>query len=94
MSDEEKLFTYLNKSKLSSNIDYEKKIQIAILGGFTLYGLEVYDIHKEVEMMVKNGARLVVEPVKGFDDRLTVFLLLNMKNTKCNLIELVEIKKQ
>ena len=40
MSDEEKLFTYLNKSKLSSNIDYEKKIQIAILGGFTLYGLE------------------------------------------------------
>ena len=44
--------------------------------------------------MVKNGARLVVEPVKGFDDRLTVFLLLNMKNTKCNLIELAEIKKQ
>ena len=44
--------------------------------------------------MVKNGARLVVEPVKGFDNNLTAFLLLNMKNTKCNLIELVKIKKQ
>ena len=63
-------------------------------GGFHHICFEVYDIHKEVEIMVKNGARLVVEPVKGFDDRLTVFLLLNMKNTKCNLIELVEIKKQ
>ena len=40
MSDEEKLSTYLNKSKLLSNVDYEKKIRIAILGGFTLNGLE------------------------------------------------------
>ena len=40
MSGEEKLFTYLNKSKLLSNVDYEKKIRIAILGGFTLNGLE------------------------------------------------------
>ena len=40
MPDEEKLSTYLNKSKLSSNLDYEKKIRIAILGGFTLNGLE------------------------------------------------------
>ena len=40
MSSEEKLFTYLNKSKLLSNDDYEKKIRIAILGGFTLNGLE------------------------------------------------------
>jgi methylmalonyl-CoA/ethylmalonyl-CoA epimerase len=44
--------------------------------------------------MVKNGARIVVEPVKGFDDRFIAFLLLNMKNTNCNLIELVETKKQ
>ena len=46
-----------------------------------------------IEKMVKNGARLVVKPVKGFDDRLIAFLLLNMKNTNCNLIELAEIKK-
>ena len=40
MSDEEKLSSYLNKSKLISNSNYEKKIRIAILGGFTLNGLE------------------------------------------------------
>ena len=40
MPDEEKLSSYLNKSKLISNSSYEKKIRIAILGGFTLNGLE------------------------------------------------------
>ena len=63
-------------------------------GGFHHICFEVYDIHKEVEIMVKNGASLLIEPVKGFDDRLIAFLVLNMKNTKCNLIELAEIKKQ
>ena len=43
--------------------------------------------------MVKKGARLVVEPVKGFDGRLIAFLILNMKNTNSNLIELAEVKK-
>ena len=40
MPDEEKLSSYLNKSKIVSNSTYEKKIRIAILGGFTLNGLE------------------------------------------------------
>jgi FkbH-like protein len=40
MSDEEKLSVYLNKSKLLSNVNYEKKIRIGILGSFTLNGLE------------------------------------------------------
>ena len=40
MHDEEKLFAYINKSKLLSNANYERKIRIAILGGFTLNGLE------------------------------------------------------
>ena len=40
MSEEEKLSSYLSKSKLISNSNYEKKIRIAILGGFTLNGLE------------------------------------------------------
>ena len=62
-------------------------------GGFHHICFEVSDIHKEVEKMVESGARIVVAPVKGFDDRLIAFLLLNMKNTNCNLIELVEIKK-
>ena len=45
------------------------------------------DFTKELE---KKGARVVVKPVKGFEDRLIAFVLLNMKNTKCNLIELAE----
>ena len=40
MSYEEKLSTYLNRSKLLTNVGYEKKIRIAILGSFTLNGLE------------------------------------------------------
>ena len=40
MPDEEKLSSYLSKSKLISNSNYAKKIRIAILGGFTLNGLE------------------------------------------------------
>ena len=66
---------------------------IAKGGGFHHICFEINDIHKEVEKMVKNGARLLVKPVKGFDDRLIAFLLLNMRNTNCNFIELVEIKK-
>ena len=61
-------------------------------GGFHHLCFEVDDIHQEIDKMVKNGARLVVAPVKGFEDRLIAFLMLNMKKTKCNLIELVEAK--
>jgi len=43
--------------------------------------------------MVTNGAHLVVAPVKGFEDRLIAFLMLNLKKTNCKLIELVEAKK-
>jgi len=62
-------------------------------GGFHHLCFEVDDIHQEIDKMVKNGARLVVAPVKGFEDRLIAFLMLNMKKTKCNLIELVGPKK-
>ena len=62
-------------------------------GGFHHLCFEVDDIHNEVEKMVKKGARLVVEPIEGFDNRLIAFLVLNMKNTNSNLIELVEAKK-
>ena len=40
MFGEEKLSTYLNRSKLLSNVDCENKIRVAILGSFTLNGLE------------------------------------------------------
>ena len=62
-------------------------------GGFHHLCFEVDDIHKEIEKMIKKGARLIVEPVKGFDDRLIAFLVLNMKDTNSNLIELAEVKK-
>jgi len=62
-------------------------------GGFHHLCFEVDDIRKEIGKMVKNGASIRGEPVKGFDDRLIAFLLLNMKNTNCNLIELVETKR-
>jgi methylmalonyl-CoA/ethylmalonyl-CoA epimerase len=61
-------------------------------GGFHHLCFEVDDIQQEIDKMVKKGAHLVVAPVKGFEDRLIAFLMLNMKKTKCNLIELVEAK--
>lgn len=39
MFGEEKLSTYLNRSKLLSNVDCENKVRVAILGSFTLNGL-------------------------------------------------------
>ena len=42
--------------------------------------------------MKKNGARVIVNVVKGFEDRLIAFVKLDMKNTNCKLIELAEKK--
>ena len=60
--------------------------------GFHHLCFEVDDIHLELEKMKKNGARIVVDVVKGFEERLTAFVMLDMKNTNCNLIELAEKK--
>lgn len=62
-------------------------------GGFHHLCFEVKDIHKQIKEMENKGARVVVEPVLGFENRLIAFVLLNMKNTKCNLIEFAEEKK-
>jgi len=61
-------------------------------GGFHHLCFEVDDIHLELEKMKKNGVRIVVDVVKGFEERLTAFVMLDMKNTNCNLIELAEKK--
>ena len=55
---------------------------------------EVKDIYKELEKMKDQGARVIVEPVKGFEGRITAFVLLNMKNTNCNLVEFVEERNE
>ena len=65
---------------------------VKIGGGFHHLCFEVHDIQQEIDKMIKNGAHLVVAPVKGFEDRLIAFLILNLKKTKCNLIELAETK--
>lgn len=62
-------------------------------GGFHHLCFEVDDIYKKVDEMEKNGARVLVRPVTGFENRLIAFVLLNMKNTKCNLIEFAEVIK-
>ena len=61
-------------------------------GGFHHLCFEVDDIHLELEKMKKNGAHIVVDAVKGFEERLTAFVMLDLKNTNCDLIELAEKK--
>jgi len=62
-------------------------------GGFHHLCFEVDDIFEETKKIEKNGARVIVEPTEGFEGRLISFILLNMKNTNCNLIEFAEKKK-
>lgn len=61
-------------------------------GGIHHLCFEVKDIHQQVKEMSKKGATVLVQPVEGFDSRLIAFVDLNMKNTKCGLTELLEVK--
>lgn len=61
-------------------------------GGFHHLCFEVKDINSTIDELEKNGARLLVKPVIGFEDRLIAFLYLNMKHTNFNLIELATQK--
>lgn len=62
-------------------------------GGIHHLCFEVDDIQNELDEMERKGATVLVKPVKGFDERRIAFVDLNMKNTKCGLIELLETKK-
>jgi len=61
-------------------------------GGFHHLCFEVDNIIETLKQLEKNGGRIIVKPTKGFENRLIAFVLLNMKNTNCNLIELAERK--
>jgi methylmalonyl-CoA/ethylmalonyl-CoA epimerase len=61
-------------------------------GGFHHICFEVVDIKKEIKKYEQKGARIIIEPKIGFENRLTAFVYLNLKNTECNLIELAEEK--
>ena len=75
-------------------VNYSPVKKISELGGgFHHLCFEVDDIFEETKKMEKNGARVIVEPTEGFEGRLISFVLLDMKNTNCNLIEFAEKKK-
>ena len=61
-------------------------------GGFHHLCFEVKDINEKISELENNGARLLVKPVLGFEERQIAFLYLNMKNTNFNLIELATEK--
>ena len=63
-------------------------------GGIHHLCFEVSDIHKELDSLAKKGATILVGPVKGFDERLIAFADLNMRSTRCGLIELLETKRE
>ena len=63
-------------------------------GGFHHLCFEVNDIVETLTHLKESGARIIVEPTKGFENRLIAFVLLNMKNTNCNLIELAQKKNE
>lgn len=62
-------------------------------GGIHHLCFEVDDIQNELDEMERKGATVLVKPVRGFDERHIAFVDLNMKNTKCGLVELLETKK-
>ncbi len=61
-------------------------------GGFHHICFEVKNLSETIKEMIEKGGRLIVPPVKGFEDRQIAFMILNLKKTKINLIELAEVK--
>ena len=61
-------------------------------GGFNHICFEVDNLSETINEIVEKGGRLVVSPVKGFEERQTAFVFLNMKKTNLNLVELAEKK--
>ena len=61
-------------------------------GGFNHICFEVDDLSETINEIVEKGGRLIVSPVEGFEGRQIAFVLLNMKKTNFNLVELAEIK--
>ncbi len=76
---------------VGNNSPVKKNAEVG--GGFHHLCFEVDDVVKETKRMENEGGRVIVKPAVGFEGRLISFVLLNMKNTNCNLIELAEKKK-
>ena len=61
-------------------------------GGFNHICFEVDNLSEKINEIVEKGGRLIVSPVEGFEGRQIAFVLLNMKKTNLNLVELAEGK--
>ena len=59
-------------------------------GGFNHICFEVDNLSETINEIVEKGGRLIVAPVEGFEGKQIAFVLLNMKKTNLNLVELVE----
>ena len=59
-------------------------------GGFHHICFEVDNLSEKINEIVEKGGRLIVSPIEGFEGRQIAFILLNMKKTNLNLVELVE----
>ena len=59
-------------------------------GGFNHICFEVDNLLEKINEIVEKGGRLIVSPVEGFEGRQIAFVLLNMKKTNLNLVELVQ----
>ena len=59
-------------------------------GGFHHICFEVDNLSEKIKEIVEKGGRLIVSPVEGFEGRQIAFVLLNMKKTNLNLVELVQ----
>jgi methylmalonyl-CoA/ethylmalonyl-CoA epimerase len=59
-------------------------------GGFNHICFEVDNLSEKITEIVEKGGRLIVSPVEGFEGRQIAFVLLNMKKTNLNLVELVQ----
>jgi methylmalonyl-CoA/ethylmalonyl-CoA epimerase len=73
-------------------IDDESPVKKALEkgGGFNHICFEVDNLLEKINEIVEKGGRLIVSPVEGFEGRQIAFVLLNMKKTNLNLVELVE----
>jgi methylmalonyl-CoA/ethylmalonyl-CoA epimerase len=60
-------------------------------GGIHHLCFEVKNIQSELDRLEEKGATVLVKPVEGFDNRRIAFVDLNAPNTKCGLVELLEI---
>ena len=83
---------YMSKEELVARerrIRYRKQL-LEDLKSSDVTGRLVINLSEKINEIVEKGGRLIVSPVEGFEGRQIAFVLLNMKKTNLNLVELVQ----